>query len=57
MVKPKNSLVIAVLLTANVIDAQSDPEQLKPILGQQLQDAEVTVFQLRQHLMKRVWLF
>jgi dienelactone hydrolase len=48
------ALVIAVLLTANFIHAQSEPEQLKPILGRQLQNAEVTVFQLRQYLMKHV---
>jgi len=37
-----------------LINGQSDPEKLGPLLGQQLQKPEVTVFQLRQYLLKHV---
>jgi dienelactone hydrolase len=51
----KLSTVVAMALLGTVLaDAQSDPEQLTPILAQPMQPPEVTAYQLRQYLMGRV---
>jgi len=51
----KLSTVVAMTLLGTVLaDAQSDPEQLTPILAQPMQPPEVTAYQLRQYLMGRV---
>src|SRR5713226_5952903 len=47
--------VIAIgLLVAGLANGQSDSEQLSPILAQPVHAPEVTAYQLRQYLMKRV---
>ena len=49
-----STLVTISLLGTGLAEAQSDPEQLTPILAQPIQPPEVTAYQLRQYLMKRV---
>jgi dienelactone hydrolase len=53
-VKPKTFLVFAIILTATLAKAQSDPDDIVPILSERLQSAEVATFQLQQFLMQRV---
>jgi dienelactone hydrolase len=45
---------LVTMALAGQADAQSDPEQLTPILAQPIQPPEVTTYQLRQYLMRRV---
>src|SRR5262245_23489442 len=49
-------LNVIVILGASgaILNAQSDARQLQSILSKELQNAEVTGFQLRQYAMKRV---
>lgn len=42
------------LLGSGLVRAQSDAEQLAPILAQPIQSADVTAYQLRQYLMQHV---
>ncbi|MCU1273424.1 MAG: hypothetical protein JWO48_855 [Bryobacterales bacterium] len=47
-------LVCSAFLTAGLAYAQSDSELLTPILTQPIQTADVTAYQLRQYMMRRV---
>src|SRR6184192_1383219 len=44
----------AVLLTPSIVHAQTNTDQVRTILKQQIQTADVAEFQLRQYLMNRV---
>lgn len=47
-------LIVLVLLVTPLLQAQSTPDQLKPILEKQLQSPDLAEFQLQEYLMKRV---
>jgi dienelactone hydrolase len=47
-------LTVLVLLTTQLLRAQSTPYQLKPILEKELQSPSVVEFQLQEYLMKQV---
>lgn len=48
------AILVVLLLGAASLRAQTDPAQVKAILGQPLQSREVVTFQLQQFLLKRV---
>lgn len=50
----RNLLALALLCVTGAANAQTEPDQLNPILGQQLQNSEVVSYQLRQYLWKRI---
>jgi len=47
-------IFLAVTLSWSLAQAQTDAEQVAPILGRKLQGADLVAYQLRQYLMKRV---
>ena len=46
--------VLLVLLAAKVTLAQSEPELIKPVLGEEILPPSVAVFQMKQYLLQRV---
>ena len=52
--KQRGLLTVLVLLTTQLLRAQSTPYQLKPILEKELQSPSVVEFQLQEYLMKQV---
>jgi dienelactone hydrolase len=51
--KPRCWLIVSVLLITPLLQGQSTPDQLKPILEKQLQSPDLPEFQLQEYLMKR----
>jgi len=52
--KSKTLLVLAILLSATLVRAQTDAADIEPILTEQLQPPQVVTFQLQQFLMGKV---